>query len=108
MHAMRVDQQTKRGVTHPTWAHAAGADGAQEGVLDPDQGSVIFGGHGFAARGIGAAAPDGDTITGFGPPIDLAKVQAVPGKCQDAAQAGLAQEACVVKEKPPGDGPGGV
>ena len=99
MHAIGIDQQAKRRIPQ-----AAGADRAQKGVLDPDQGGGIFGGHRLAPGGIGAAAPDGHTIAGLGSP----KVEAVARQRKDAAQAGLAQEPGVVKEKPPGKHPGGI
>jgi hypothetical protein len=80
MHTLRVDQQADRGI-----AHAAGADGAQEGIFDPQQGQLARGGHGLAATGIRRATPDDDAIIW----PRCAKAKVVPSQRQDPAQARL-------------------
>jgi hypothetical protein len=101
MNAEGVDQQAKRRVALP-----AGAQGPQEGVLDPHQ----------AARRRARPAPRLAAHRATDPRRPPhrprgdggAEVQFVPGQLQDPAQTRLAQKSCVAMKEPPGNGPGGA
>ena len=97
MHAQRINQKAERRI-----AHAAGAERAEEGILDADQRHLAAGGHRLAAPGGGRAAPDHDAFARARQAGD----QVMPGGRQDAAQAGR-EEAAIQETKPPGDRPGG-
>ena len=57
MHADGINQQAQGRV-----AHATGAQGAQEGILHPDQGKAQSVGDGLATNGGAALAPDNNAV----------------------------------------------
>ena len=97
MHAKRINQKAERRI-----AHAAGAERAEEGILDADQGCLATGGHRLAPPGGGGLAPDHDAFARARQAGD----QVMPRRGQDATQAGR-EEAAIQETKPPGDCPGG-
>ena len=98
MNPVGIDHQAERRLALPSRV-----DRPEKGVLKTHKWYVAGRGHRFAARGIGRTPPDDDAILGPG----KAKARRVARRAQDCTQAGLTEEAEVVKEKPPGQGLGG-
>ena len=71
---------------------------AQKRILDAQEPGPGADCHGFAARGIGAAAPDGDPVARAGAP----EGQVMARQFQDTAHAGLPEKPAVEIENPPG------
>lgn len=94
MHADRIDQQAERPLTRG----AAGVDGPEEGILDPDQRTSAPRGHTLATPGRGAATPDDDAIAGTG----QAQAQFMSKKLEDPSHPPIARQRQVLMPEPLG------